>query len=44
MIPIILSITNVMDFLGETKGGILFSFRKSEVNRMLGESRLGIGL
>ena len=37
MIHIIRSITNVIGFLGETKGGDPVPLRKSEVNRMLGK-------
>ena len=34
---IIKSITNVIGFLGETKGGIPVPMRETEVNRMLGK-------
>ena len=34
---IIKSITNVIGFLGETKGGDAVPLRQSEVNRMLGK-------
>lgn len=37
MIHVIRSITNVIGFLGETKGGDPVPLRKSEVNRMLGK-------
>ena len=37
MIHVIKSITNVIGFLGETKGGDPVPLRKSEVNRMLGK-------
>ena len=37
MVHIIRSITNVIGFLGETKGGDPVPLRKSEVNRMLGK-------
>ena len=37
MIHIIRSITNVIGFLGETKGGDPVPLRKAEVNRMLGK-------
>lgn len=37
MVHIIKSITNVIGFLGETKGGDPVPLRKSEVNRMLGK-------
>ena len=37
MIHIIRSITNVIGFLGETKGGDPVPLRKTEVNRMLGK-------
>lgn len=37
MIHLIRSITNVIGFLGETKGGDPVPLRKSEVNRMLGK-------
>lgn len=37
MVHIIKSITNVVGFLGETKGGDPVPLRKSEVNRMLGK-------
>ena len=37
MVHIIRSITNVIGFLGETKGGEPVPLRKSEVNRMLGK-------
>jgi len=37
MVHVIRSITNVIGFLGETKGGDPVPLRKSEVNRMLGK-------
>jgi transcriptional antiterminator NusG len=37
MVHIIRSITNVIGFLGETKGGDPVPLRKTEVNRMLGK-------
>jgi len=37
MVHIIRSITNVIGFLGETKGGDPVPLRKNEVNRMLGK-------
>lgn len=37
MVHIIRSITNVIGFLGEVKGGDPIPLRKSEVNRMLGK-------
>ena len=37
MVHIIRSITNVIGFLGETKGGDPVPLRKAEVNRMLGK-------
>jgi transcriptional antiterminator NusG len=37
MVHIIRSITNVIGFLGETKGGDPVPMRRSEVNRMLGK-------
>ncbi len=37
MVHVIKSITNVVGFLGETKGGEPVPLRKSEVNRMLGK-------
>lgn len=37
MIHVIRSVTNVIGFLGETKGGDPIPLRKSEVNRMLGK-------
>lgn len=37
MIHLIRSVTNVIGFLGETKGGDPVPLRKSEVNRMLGK-------
>jgi len=37
MVHVIKSITNVVGFLGETKGGDPVPLRKSEVNRMLGK-------
>ena len=37
MVHIIRSITNVIGFLGEVKGGDPVPLRKSEVNRMLGK-------
>ncbi|AKA35841.1 transcription termination/antitermination protein NusG [Flagellimonas lutaonensis] len=37
MVHVIKSITNVIGFLGETKGGDPVPLRKSEVNRMLGK-------
>lgn len=37
MIHVIRSITNVIGFLGETKGGDPVPLRKAEVNRMLGK-------
>ena len=37
MVHIIRSITNVIGFLGETKGGDTVPLRKAEVNRMLGK-------
>ena len=36
---VIKSVTNVIGFLGETKGGEPVPMRKSEVNRMLGKGR-----
>ena len=38
MVHVIRSITNVIGFLGETKGGDPVPLRKSEVNRMLGKA------
>ena len=37
MVHVIKSITNVIGFLGETKGGDPVPLRKAEVNRMLGK-------
>ena len=37
MVHVIRSITNVIGFLGETKGGDPVPLRKSEVNRMIGK-------